>query len=136
MIAYDIDGVLLGDIFPSPNCSLEELLKARVNMAPIFVPDGEYYLITGRPVIDSSGTLQWIKNFFPNMPNKVFHDNLYFSRPVEYKSKVLSEHPEITIFIESDLTQADFLGKKHPEIEVIWFKTLILQSLRNLKGEV
>ena len=125
MIAFDLDGVFVGDISPNMLCPLEEMLKTRLLQSPVFQPNFDFYIITGRPVIDKDGTLTWIEQFFQVKPTKIFHENLNIEDPIKYKSRVLAENPEITVFVESDYNQMIELQKLNPNVRVFLFNDLL-----------
>ena len=137
MIAYDLDGVFLSDIKPFNN-SLEYMLKARLELAPNFIPKGLYSIITGRPESDKKDTERWVDKFLnENRPVYLFHDNPDFGNPHLYKLKVLKENPSIMTFIESDIGQVLFLREelKDRDIKIIHFEELIKSSLERLQYE-
>lgn len=124
MIAYDCDGVFVPDLMYIED-HFEKLLYFRHNhMHPIFEPEGEYYIITGRPVQDKPHTEKWISTFFKNPPVKLFHDGDDFMKAKEYKLSVLLNHPEITHYIESEPEQVEFLSA-NTKIKVSLFSDLI-----------
>ena len=128
MTAYDLDGIFVSDLHITDN--LEELLKFRVNnVKPLFEPDGDYYIITGRPIEDKEHTLKWIDTFFKNKPLKVFHDNDDWSKPNEYKLKVLKENLDVDTFFESELYQVEWINNNITHVKVHHFETFIRKAI-------
>jgi len=126
MIAYDMDGVLVSDILFEEN--IPQHLEKRYAMFPIFVPQGRYCLITGRPLLDKELTEKWIAQNLANAPVKLFHGNSITGDPAEYKIAVLKDNPEIGVFIESDKQQADTI-RKSVGIRVVLFSDFIQESI-------
>lgn len=135
MIAYDLDGIFVNDIHITDN--LEKLLKIRSeNLKPLFVPNDDYIIITGRPSIDIQDTLQWIDTFFTNKPKKIFHGNENINESKIYKLNTLKDiqHSfQIDIFIESEKEQADFLKANLNGIMVFHFSEFINSQIQRLK---
>ena len=60
-IAFDLDGVFIPDCDPIPNVGgLGEFLSMTVYMRPMFKPDFEWHIITGRPARYRATTIDWI----------------------------------------------------------------------------
>jgi hypothetical protein len=130
MIAFDLDGVFVPDLKWDESKHTHLLYFRHNHMYPIFTPIGEYSIITGRPFGDREETMKWIEGFFDNKPKAVYHDNNDFSLAKEYKEKVLSEHLEITMFIESDIEQVLYLRKSRlVKAEIIHFKEFVAKAL-------
>ncbi len=132
MIAFDLDGVFLGDITFSDDDERDNMLHVRVNnINPTFIPTGDYYIITGRPVQDKDGTLAWIAKKFSNPPKEVFHESHHFGteHAINYKVAVIKDHPEIITFVESDKEQAVAIGQQ-VDCNVICFTDLINEGLK------
>ena len=126
MIAYDMDGVIVSDILFEED--IKQHLEKRYAMFPIFVPQGHYCLITGRPALDRDLTEKWIVQYLTNAPVVLFHNNSLTGDPAEYKIKVINSNPMITIFIESDRKQADTI-RKSVVIPVFLFSELIEEAV-------
>ena len=136
MIAFDLDGVFVSEFAHDSDLELERVLAVRTeNILPIFRIRFPYYIITGRPKIDEEGTLRWINTVFEReeRPNRVFHDNPDFSRPIDYKVSVLRAHREITTFVESSVEQAEQVSKLVPECRVLHFEALVAPIFNELK---
>ena len=127
MDAFDLDGIFVPDIIY--NSSTFGLVQySRMNLLrPIFYPKKSFVLITGRPVCDKDQTVLWL-DIVGLKPEKVFHDNLDIKDSAQYKESVLLANPEITRFIESDLSQVDYL-RNRLDCEVVWFNDIIQGSL-------
>lgn len=110
-IAYDLDGVLVPDCDLIPGLGgLKEFYQATTYMRPLFVPSGDYWIITARPKEYQYLTDQWCSKYLNNPPLRLFHDPKGYA-PAEYKARVLNEHPEIQVYIESDQSIADGISK-------------------------
>ncbi len=136
MIAFDLDGVFVSEFLHNSDRELERVLAVRAeNILPIFRIRFPYYIITGRPKVDEENTLRWINTVFEpeERPNRVFHDNPDFSRPIDYKVSVLRAHREITTFVESAIEQAKQVSKLVPECRVLHFEELIAPIFNELK---
>jgi hypothetical protein len=132
MVAFDLDGVFVPDIMPKEN-SLEDMLRARYELAPIFTPTFEFAIITGRPKEDEKLTQAWIDRFFINKPYLLFHENSDFTKPTHYKLRVLEEFKDIHTFVESDIKQCEFLKNNlNRKINVILFSDFINSLMEKL----
>jgi hypothetical protein len=133
MIGIDIDGVFIADL-TWDNDKTDTLLDIRNNhTVPVFVPEGAYVLITGRPQEDAQATLAWVEKNFTNLPAEVFHANPDFRKAAEYKASVLNSNPHITKFIESDEKQVERIKELlDHDVEVILFRDIILKAMANL----
>ena len=128
MIAFDLDGVFINDII-FDDTQVEEMCHIRNNlMLPLFQMVGDYCIITGRPIQDSSGTVEWIDRTFVAKPSAIFHGNKNASFPEEYKLSVLNSNPLIKLFIESDARQVEFL-RKHCKTKIVLFSDIILRGI-------
>jgi len=133
MIGYDIDGVFLPDL-DLDKCPAQSDLIYLVTahcIGTLFVPEGEYVLITGRPESIKADTQLWADRVFKqNPPLKIYHDNTDPNLAAQYKSKVLSENPDITVFIESSKPQVEYLKQHHPDRQILHFSTdVVLQNV-------
>jgi hypothetical protein len=137
MIAFDLDGIFLPDIHFDTEEQLSQLLHVRSrHLSPILLPTMPYYLITGRPLQDKPDTDFWINEFFPkqNRPGIIFHDNHDIDNAITYKASVLSDNPEIDIFVESDASQVTALrGLVNCRIE--HFGEFVNRALQTLQNE-
>lgn len=126
VIAYDLDGVLLADanveLFP-----IKDFLRIRSAFPKaLFVPKGDYYIITGRPKEDLEYTLAWIENELKsNPPKQVFHDNTDYRLGAQYKIEVLSNLKEVTMFVESSYEQTVLIRKALQNLLVVHFAEMI-----------
>jgi hypothetical protein len=133
---FDLDGVFVPDLaFHKASIDEEEtMLYVRHNhMHPIFVPTGEYGIITGRPIIDKPHTMKWIDEFFDNKPAALYHENTNFNKASQYKVDVLTAlydmGIEVDTFVESNEVQSKYISKHCPFIKVVWFEEFIRESL-------
>lgn len=133
MIGYDLDGVLISDLFRPIDLSLENFLDMRARFPyPNFVPRGKYVIVTGRNYSDYEYTLAWVRqNLYQNMPEKIFHDCPHHSQAKEYKAEVINQNG-IKVFIESDASQVEYLKENCPNCKIIHFGEFINEALSNL----
>ena len=112
-IGYDLDGVLISDVYWPDDMTLEKFLEMRATeLYANFVPKGNYYIVTGRNSTDKAYTEAWIsKNLASNPPYRLFHDCPDHRQGAEYKAKIINQN-NIKVFIESDAKQVEYL-KKH-----------------------
>ena len=62
-IGYDLDGILAPDVRGGEG--FNHVLDVRDELfVPLFKPQGEWCIITGRPAIDISTTKEWVKKNF------------------------------------------------------------------------
>jgi hypothetical protein len=126
-IAFDLDGVFIPDCDPIPNVGgLGEFLSMTVYMKPMFKPNFEWHIITGRPARYRATTIDWINKHFTNKPMQVWHECLE-ELPQVYKENMINQNG-ITIFVESDIEQVRHL-QKHTRAEVIHFDTFLASNL-------
>jgi hypothetical protein len=143
MIAYDIDGIFVGDmIFDDlgPNAKKTMLAIRHTKIKPIFEPLGDYFMVTGRPIDDKASTVNWVMTSFENPPLRVYHDNPNppgWQGSAEYKLKVLENVPEITMFVESGEDQVKFIKEnlKRKDVYVMLFKDFVRLSLELVRSE-
>lgn len=121
MIGFDLDGVLVSDVAWTP-----EIIQFRnTGMNALFVPQGDYVIVTSRPNAEKE-TREWIdRELAGNPPKQVFAKNSDWQRSIEYKVGVLERFPEITIFVESDLETVRALRVKFPNRRIVHFKSEI-----------
>lgn len=133
MIAYDLDGILVSDLVFENFASIDEFVEQRAkSLCPIFIPTGDWILLTGRPVQDKFSTLLWISTYFcDNLPVKIYHDNPDPRSPWKYKLEILNKDEDIDTFIESDVSLYSFL-KVHSNKHVVLFSDLIKKGIDKL----
>ena len=133
MIGFDLDGVLVSDLYWPEGMTLEKFLEMRATEPYAnFVPKGQYVIVTGRNSTDFEYTKLWIeKNLFENPPYKIFHSCENHSQAAEYKAKVINEH-NIDVFIESDKGQVEYLKKHCPNCRVYHFGSFLSETFYNL----
>lgn len=131
MIGFDFDGVIVADFKFGGN--VERYLKSRNNMFPLFKPEGEWVIVTGRPKHDRPLTEEFCKeHFYSNPPHHIFHENENFDNPVKYKSEIILAN-DIEIFIESNPIQV--LGIQAvvgSRCKVLHFEKVINEALSNI----
>jgi len=137
MIAYDLDGVFVPNLDFERGVQKSLLMFRRFYMFPIFIPEGPYYMITGRPVSDRMDTKFWIEFMMhDNKPVKLFHDNQKLENVITYKAKILNENKEITMFVESEREQCKSLVPLvRNDCMIVCFKDIILDKLKNIEIE-
>jgi len=133
MIGFDLDGVLISDLFCPKDMPLEEFLEMRATKPfANFIPKGEYVIVTGRNSTDIEYTKTWVeKNLSSNPPLKLFHDCPDHRLGAEYKASVINQNG-IRKFIESDINQVHYLKKHCPNCKVIHFGSFISETLHKL----
>lgn len=126
-IAFDLDGVFIPDCDPIPNVGgLSEFLAMTVYMRPMFKPEFEWHIITGRPARHRAITMSWIDKHFDNKPISVWHECLD-QLPQEYKAETINQNG-IDIFVESDIEQVKFISA-NTKAKVIHFDTFLASNL-------
>ena len=118
-IAFDLDGVFLPDCDTIPWLGgLEEFYTLTSYMCPVFVPSGDYSIITARKPEFKHITETWIKKYFPLAPLKLYHD-VSDETPGQYKARILNES-DIDIYVESDSGIVEYL-RKHTNKQICHF---------------
>lgn len=133
MIGFDLDGVLVSDLYWPDDMTLEKFLEMRAT-EPFanFIPRGKYVIVTGRNSTDYEYTKAWIeKNLSSNPPQKVFHECVHHSQAAEYKARVINENG-IRVFIESDAEQVEYLKANCPNCRVYHFGGFLNEAFSNL----
>lgn len=103
---YDLDGVLVSDAFWD-----KETIRLRRLLKPLFIPESDFVIITGRPVEDNVGALAyWVKSSFNTNIKHLYCANADWKKAAEYKASVLLTHPEIYIYFESDPEQVKIIS--------------------------
>lgn len=127
-IGYDLDGVFLSDMYVVGD--IKTFLEQRKTLPKaLFVPNGDYDIVTGRPSSDMELTHKWVhRELVDNPPKTIHHQNPDLDKPAEYKAKVINEN-KYEVFIESDPNQVKQLTKKCPKTKIIHFATLIKNSI-------
>ena len=143
-VAYDLDGVLFGDIktdFDGRKLTSPEYEQYhKYPYMPIFEPEGRFHIVTGRPPEDLPNTLYWCRHRLQVQPECVWHDNRDTATPggsARYKAMILpriADEYGIHTYVESEERQADYIRKAMTElgvnIQVIWFDAFVKQALR------
>lgn len=129
MIAFDFDGVLI------PDCEHIPFLKGRDDyyrftkyMKPMFQPNMDYCIITGRPKSYRELTSEWCQLHLKKQPVILFHENTE-TATADYKIKVLNANRNIEMFVESSLKNVE---KMRPLVEckVFHFSSYFNQVLK------
>jgi hypothetical protein len=125
MIGFDLDGVLVADVTWTP-----EIVPFRnLGMNALFVPQGDYVIITGRPKAQVD-TQQWVdRELSSNPPKEVYMGNDDWEKSNDYKIHILKLNPDIEVFVESDEAVVEVLRNVFPERRIIHFKTLVQRAL-------
>ncbi len=137
-VAFDLDGVLVPDFDKIPNLGgLDEFYAMTTYINPIFIPNGDYYIITARPAQYRPITWAWCEKYLDPMPKQLFHERNQETSG-KYKSTILNENLDISFYIESDPGIVSYLKKNvRSDCEIIHlsdylsnhFNQRILQSL-------
>lgn len=132
-IGYDLDGVLISDLYWPEGMTLEKFLEMRATEPYAnFVPKGDYVIVTGRNSTDKYYTEAWIeKNLSSNPPYKLFHGCVDYREAEKYKAQVINQNC-IHTFIESDAKQVEYLKKHCPHCRVYHFGSLVSETFYNL----
>lgn len=110
-IAYDLDGVLVPDCDILPGVGgLSEFYQLMEFVRPLFQPKLPYSIITARLATYRDSTERWISKYLDIAPDVLYHD-ITDNNAAEYKIKVLNDHPEIQVYIESDMQIVTMLNK-------------------------
>lgn len=132
MIGYDLDGVLVADVHPIT----PENLAYRINMLPLFIPSGDYCIVTSRPFEDYSMTVTWALRFLQsNPPVTIYHgDYDVFSDDVAhaFKAKTLLAN-NIHTYVESNPATVKYLRSAVPECRVLHFAECLAQQFSPLE---
>ena len=132
MIAYDLDGVFVPDYHPDSGLSLEEYLRVRYELPPLFEPHAskDYLIITGRPVEDKDQTEAWIDKFFNHPPLQLIIGTgaPVLRLSIKFKSEMIKAHG-ISVYIESDIRQVRELSVLHPGCTIKHFQSNVQRIL-------
>lgn len=110
-IAFDLDGVLVPDFDQLPMIGgLDEFYHMATFIRPIFAPQGDYSIITARPVEYKATTLQWCEKYLYPLPKDLFHERSSETGGA-YKAAVLNNNKHITTYVESDPAIVSYLKK-------------------------
>lgn len=126
IIGYDLDGIFVNDV--DVDESFDAINKFRNwHCRPLFVPDGDFVIVTGRPIIDFDLTIAWLHKHSVK-PVHLFHGNLDLTNSIQYKADVLNSNPQINLFIESCAEQVEAL-RQLCSIPIIHFESLIKRAI-------
>jgi len=133
-IAYDLDGVMVPDCDSLPFVAgLDEFYQLMGSVRPIFNPQGVYSIITARSPIYRASTVEWYNRYLKPKPVQLFHEIGENETPEQYKVRVLNEHPEITIYIESEPYIVNYLRKNvTTECTIVLFREFIQQQINRI----
>lgn len=131
-IAYDLDGVLIPDCNDIPFLGgLEEFYTLAFYMRPLFIPQGEYSIITARSPTYKALTNKWVDKHLTNLPKTIFH-NIQDITPEEYKADVINNE-QIAVYVESDLSIVNYL-KINTSANIIYFSEFIGSTINNISS--
>lgn len=121
-IAFDLDGVLVPDFDQIPGVGgLDEFYAMSTYIRPLFLPAGDYYIITARPAEYRSVTWSWCEKYLKPLPSRLFHERNNQTAG-SYKSQILNENIDIACYVESDPGIVSFLKKNvRSDCEIIHF---------------
>jgi hypothetical protein len=127
MIGFDLDGVLVSDI--DWNSMTIQDYSLRFFMFPLFIPTGDYVIITGRPEEDRLSTLEWVEKFlYGNLPQEVFCKNTDYRKAELYKASVLNSL-NLELYVESSEEQCYYL-RKTTSTKIVHFSSEIMKLWR------
>lgn len=135
VVGFDLDGVICPDVEWDGDVSEEGIARLhalRAQIYPIFYPNGDFVIITGRPVADKDVTKWWLDKHQMG-PLKVHHyendkETWNTEKVIYHKSKwinyysCMSKDYVMTCFVESDWLQVEEL-KKVSTIPIYHFGT-------------
>lgn len=102
-VCFDLDGVLVPDCLHIPSVGdARDFYQLTVYMKPIFVPRGEFGLITARDPQVRGTTETWLQQHFANQPAALWHNCPVGQDPSVYKAEILNSNPGIRLYVESD----------------------------------
>lgn len=111
MIAFDIDGILVSDTHEfEKDIELNIFISGRLE--PIFqIPkEIEYCLLTSRKYNNENyQNTKKLVNMLKNKPIEIFQHRSSDEGRYEYKTRIMNEHPEITIFFESEMECINYM---------------------------
>jgi hypothetical protein len=134
MIAFDLDGVLIPDCnHISAVGDLHDFyVRIASNMIPVFVPQGDFCIITARNKRYRLLTRAWVDRYLLLPEDCLFHD-CDTQTPSEYKASVLNTMPQVTHFVESDPYIVDKLRETVTTgCKIIHFSPFAAQMFTNL----
>jgi hypothetical protein len=137
MIGYDLDGVLVPDLDleDTPYHPLMNEFRCK-RLKPLFVPSGEFVIITGRPISDHKMTSYWVEKNLPGCVGLWMNDGI-INDAVTWKVSQINlwnsiqtiESRKITTFIESDDKQVDILSEKCYDTHIVHFSDFITSCI-------
>jgi hypothetical protein len=134
VIGYDLDGVLVPDFEHIDSITTSnEFYNLLLAVKPLFVPRGDYVIITARDAEHKSATQTWARRHLTNRPQDIYQSRLTGETPAEYKCRMLNSRPHIAYYIESS---ADIVAEMRPNTkyaQVMVWSEYINQQLRTLK---
>lgn len=141
-LALDIDGVLVSDTVDfSKDVELNTFISGRLE--PIFqIPkEIKYCLLTSRESCQQNWNIM-VKfvGMLNHKPYAIYMERDEHEGRYEYKTRVMKEHPEITLFIESEKECIDYMIEHgiEPKRVIHWgtFIEVLLLSLHRQEGMI
>lgn len=129
-VAFDLDGVLVPDFDKIPQIGgLDEFYPMTTYIRPLFKPSGEFYIVTARPAEYRPITWSWCQKYLDPLPTRLFHERNKETAGT-YKSNILNENTDISIYIESDPGIVSYLKKKvRSDCEVVHFSDYLVKNI-------
>lgn len=130
-MGFDLDGVLCPDIdldWDKPGFDFSYLFDLRMKLPPMFVPQGRYTIITGRPFDDKKHTEEWMKKFNLHPVDIRFNPK----DPVDWR--VVAQHKvdtimelrySLTLFVESSHKQVEYIRQQVHHIPIYHFSDFV-----------
>jgi hypothetical protein len=136
-IGFDLDGILTPDVKAGEG--FHDVLKYRDDLfVPLFKPQGEWCIITGRPGMDKACTEEWAKqSFIDNPPFRIYHDPMMSVEnaqlvdvAVEHKKKWI-KFSHIEVYFESSIEQVRELRRvvKPARCEIVHWGSFVNRCL-------
>ena len=139
MLGFDFDGVIVSDTYFAPaERNAGVIHPVRDRMRPLFVPSGEYFILTSRFDVSREHTCAFINaHMSSNPPAFVCHERNPQERDFEYKVRCLSDLRArgvvVDAYVESDLATVQRLKEALPGLNVVHFSVFVVEKLKCLQ---
>ena len=139
MLGFDFDGVIVSDTYFAPTERNAGVIHpVRDRMRPLFIPSGEYFILTSRFDISREHTCAFINaHMSNNLPSFVCHERNLQERDFEYKIRCLAElvarGTVVDAYVESDSVTVQRLKEAIPSLNVVHFSDFVVEKLKCLQ---
>lgn len=136
IVAVDLDGVIVPDMFNVADCSEDEMKKFREQCVPIFTPPKDWVIVTGRPIQDKEHTIEVLRNFgfendivFANNSNDILDDfDMAYQKVISLSGK------GVNLYIESSRNIAHYIDQiTMGGLNCVLFSDWLLDKFENEK---